>query len=324
MTKTTDTAITIDWIKETGIQWTVSKNNPLEDYTLLKVYNPNMGTTPDADKDWYILQLWAEWWEIFDTTLNDIKVLEIVKSYKWYAPKLINWKPELDDSWKAITEVYYTPEVSVYDKWNIALAKSTENGPVVLGKGGFNSYIEFTTSMQLPDGKLNPLFSTIGTNSQTGEKYPISSMRQEYSMYFEMDWKLYKIRLWASYWKWKDIVEGTFLHAKELWMKKFKETYWTMRFEFYYLNLNAVVKKADKYRYLEWTFKDITKDSVIDLVNKTKEVITNMNNQNFPWISLSNWMETLPYDMNRLILTAWTTEPIINAETEISIDDIPF
>jgi hypothetical protein len=58
---------------------------------------------------------------------------------------------------------------------------------VVLGKGGFNSYIEFTTSMQLPDGKLNPLFSTIGTNSQTGEKYPISSMRQEYSMYFEMD-----------------------------------------------------------------------------------------------------------------------------------------
>jgi hypothetical protein len=55
-----------------------------------------------------------------------------------------------------------------------------------------------------------------------------------------------------------------------------------MRFEFYYLNLNAVVKKADKYRYLEWTFKDITKDSVIDLVNKTKEVITNMNNQNFP------------------------------------------
>jgi hypothetical protein len=29
----------------------VSKNNPLEDYTLLKVYNPNMGTTPDADKD---------------------------------------------------------------------------------------------------------------------------------------------------------------------------------------------------------------------------------------------------------------------------------
>jgi len=142
--------------------------------------------------------------------------------------------------------------------------------------------------MQLEDGTLNPLFNTIGTNSQTGEKYPISIMKQEYSMYFEMDGKLYKIRLGASYGRWKDVQDGTFLHAKDEGQKAFKEQYATMRFEFHYLTLNATVKKADKYKYIDWSFDSVTNESVMESLTKTKDAVSNLNTQNFPGVSVDN------------------------------------
>jgi len=171
-----ETAISTNWITETGTEWNSNwdRVNPLDWFTLLKVYNPMMGQTPDTDKDWFIVELSEDGWIPFKKKLTNVKVLELTKCYKWYAAKLEDGKPKTDEDGKAITEIYYTPEVSVYDKGNIAIAKSTEKGPVVLWKGWFKWYIDFTTSMQLEDWTLNPLFSTIGTNSQTWEKYPIS------------------------------------------------------------------------------------------------------------------------------------------------------
>lgn len=321
------TDITKNWITETWTEWGLDRVNPLADYTLLKVYNPMMWQDPDPSLDWQIVKLWEDWWEEFGKTLKDVKVLTLTKCYKWYATKLEGGKPVTDDSWKAITELYYTPEVSVYDKSNIAIAKSTENGPQVLGKGWFQNYIDFTTAMTLEDWTINPLFNTIGTNSQTWEKYPISIMKQEYSMYFEMDGKLYKIRLWASYWRWKDVQKGTFLYAKDQWMKAFKEAYSTMRFEFHYLTLNAKVEKADKYKFLNWEFDSVTSESVIDQLTKTNWAVDDLNVQNFPWLTVWNWMEALPFDMNRLALT--TREKVADIIDsidweEIDKDNLPF
>ena len=330
----TTTEVSENWIMKTGVQWGSEweRVNPLKDYTLLKVYNPNMGSTPDKELDWTIVKLSPDdGWVPFAKTLENVKVITITKCFKWYASKLEDWKPVKDDNWKAVSELYYTPEVNIYDKSNIALAKSTSKWPKVLGKGWFQSYIEFTTSMQLADWTLNPLFSTIGTNSQTWDKYPISIMKQEYFMYFEMEGTLYKIRLWASYGRWKDVQPWTFLSVKEEWVKAFKETYPTMRFEHYYLTLNAKVEATDKYKFLSWEFASITKDSIIDTLTKTNEDIQSFNENGFPWISIDNQAEALSYDMNRLTLeTSEKVATILEWKWEeadeewISISDVPF
>jgi len=86
MTKTNETTkstdISTDWIKET---WTEGSDQirPLEDYTLLKVYNPMMGSKPDIDKDWFIVELTDDWWIPLDKELKNVQVLELVKCYKW-------------------------------------------------------------------------------------------------------------------------------------------------------------------------------------------------------------------------------------------------
>lgn len=322
--------ISKNWIEESGIEGGTTKVNPLEKYTLLKVYNPILWQIPDIEMDWQIVELTNDWWKPFSKTLSKVKVLDLTKSYKGYATKMTeNW-PVKDENWNTVKELYYTPEVSVYDKSNIAIAKNTENWPIILGKGWFQSYLWFTTSMKLEDGTINPLFSTIGTNSQTWEKYPISIMKQEYSMYFEIESKLYKIRLWSSYGRWKDVQEGTFLHSKEVWMKVFKEEYPTMRFEFHYLTLDATIAKTDKYKYLNWKFNSITEESVMEQLTLTKEAIANLNSLNFPGLNINDWMESLPFNMNRLILsTAEKVVDIIDSkkeeeEWEISLDNLPF
>lgn len=325
-----NTELRKSWIQETGIEGRSEgeNNNPLSEFTFLKVYNPMMWEIPDIEKDGQIVALWEDGWVPFWKELKNVEVLDLTKCYKWYATKLENGTPVTDDSGKAMKELYYTPEVSVFDKGNIAIAKNSPEGPVVLGKWGFKWYIDFTTSMQLEDKTLNPLFSTIGTNSQTWEKYPISIMKQEYYMYFQMDGKLYKIRLWASYGRWKDIQDGTFLHAKNEWMKAFKEAYPTMRFEFHYLTLKASVEKADKYKFLNWSFDSITENSVMEPLNKTRDAVSNLNTQNFPGVTVGNGMESLEFKMNRLAIEApkKVTEPKeATVETgDISLEDVPF
>lgn len=318
------TALANTWINQTWKEWVWSdRQNPMKDFTFLKVYNPMIWQSPDIELDWHILAMTEDWWTPFKKELTDVKVLDITKCYKWYANKLENWKPVKDENGNLVKELYYTPEVSVYDKWNIALAKSTDNWPVVLGKWGFSNYLEFTTKTTLPDNTLNPLFDTLGTNSSTWEKYPISIMKQEFYMYFEMQWSLYKIRLWGSYWRWKSPEEWTVLFAKDKGQSEFKKLYPTLRFEFYYLTLKARIEKADKYKYLHWDFVAITETNVLENVTKTRSSLEQLNVMNFPGVSLDNWMETLSYDMWRLALNAWPIQsPIV--EWEISIDDVPF
>lgn len=322
-----NTSLSTNRITETWTTWSTGKTNALSDYIFIKVYNPSMGSDADKELDGYIVKMWENWWEAFDKELKWIKVLDLTKCYKWYTARLENGKPVLDENGKAKTDVYFTPEVSVYDKSNITLAKSTEDWPVVLGKGWFKSYIDFTTSMQLPDWTINPLFGTIGTNTKTWEKYPISIMKQETYLYFELDWELFKLRLWASYWRWKDVKEGTFLFAKDKGSREFMKQYGWMRFEFHYLTLDAKVMKADSYKYIEWTFNSITSESVIDNLNKTREAITNLNTNNFQWVSLANWMESIQFDINRKLLEMPSEKKELEekeSDTEISVEDIPF
>ena len=321
------TELSASWINETWTAgWSSDRVNPMKDFTLLKVYNPKIWDMPDIEFDGFILAMTENVWIPFTKELKNVKVLEITKCYKGYANKLENWKPIKDEHGQLIKELYYTPEVSVYDRWNIALAKSTDKWPVVLWKWDFDTYLNFTTSTTLADNTLNPLFDTLWTNQTTWEKYPISIMRQEFYMYFEMDWQLYKIRLWGSYWRWKEPKEGTVLFAKDKWIAEFKKTYPTLRFEFYYLTLSATIEKADKYKYLNWDFEWITQTNVLDKVTKTKESLSELNKSNFPWITIENWIEALPYDMWRLALSWPSKSPdiIADAEITIEIEDVPF
>lgn len=326
------TEIQKSWIEEAWTKVSTEERvNPLQEYTLLKVYNPNMGQTPDPQLDGKIVKRTEDGWEIFSDKLEGVEILDLTKCYAGYADKLSEWQPVKDDNGKTVKELYFTPEVSVYSKDNIALAKFTETGPVVLWKGWFQNYMDFTTAMQLPDGTLNPLFKTINTNTQTGEKYPVSVMNPEVYIYFRMDWQLFKLKLGASYGRWKDIKDGTFLAAKDAGAKAFKETHPSIRFEHHYLTLDGEVKAADKYKYLEWSFKQVTATNVVDDVMKTKEAIKAFNESRFPGVATSNGMEALPFDMNRLLLS--TSEKVSDVletkdepiqDWEISVDDLPF
>jgi hypothetical protein len=157
-------------------------------------------------------------------------------------------------------------------------------------------------------------------------------MKQEVYLYFRMDGKLYKLKLWASYGRWKDIKPGTFLAAKEEWVTAFKKTHPSIRFEHHYLTIDGEVKAADKYKFISWSFKEITAANVVDDLVKTKEAISAFNESRFPGVTVTNGMEALPYDMNRLLLgTSEQVTEILEWEVEnttpsdvVDANDLPF
>ena len=300
-----------------------SWESALKDYTILKVYNPMMWKQPDPELDGKILERTEDGWAPFNTKLENVKVLQLTKCHKWYANKMEWWKVVKWEDWKPIQELYITPETSVYDKWNMTLSKMTDSGPVVVWAWTYQDYLQFTTATNLEDWTLNPLFDSIWTNQNTWEKYPISVMKQEFNLYFEMNWKLYKMRLWASYGNFKNPTEWTFLYAQKEAQKAFKESYPKLRFEPYFMTLKWEVKAADKYKYINWQFDSITSTDMSELIISTWEAITNFNSNWFPWVDLTQPALNVPFNIKGwLQLNAWPSNDT-NSEP-VDINDVPF
>lgn len=322
----TTTDLSVSWIQEIGQQqneWD-SYTSPLQDYTLLKVYNPKMWDKPNPELAGKILKLEDGNYVPFTEELKWAKLLRVTKCFQGYAPKLgDDNKPMRDENGNTITDFYFTPETSVYEKGNIAIAKSQEwQWPMVIGKWDFNSFINFTTKMEV-NGKLNPLFDSIKTNLKW-EKYPTSVMKPVTFLYFMIWEDKYKIRLGASYGNYREPASGTFVATEAEAMKDFKSHFPSTRYENFFSTFNWKIKYSGKFYYIEWEYAWITKEDMSPYIKLVNEAVQQYNADRFKWVNISHPREELPYQFTWLMLeTSNKVDDILEPELEPIPDNKP-
>jgi len=337
MTKTTDTT----WQEEARAESWVQESSAMSELPILKVYNKPMGKTAveDVTKAGKIIVKNNGWeFEVFGDEIK-LNVLLVRKFYTGFVPRIDEfWDIQKDENQNVIKDFYYTPEVDVFSKDNIAIWIQRKWGKKeVIGKAPKWDFDAYCKEPKI-NGSINPLFKEMKTNEQTGERYTLSYMKLGYVIYAQdtETEQIYKVIPWGSYWRFSDVQPWTFEDLKNKAKNKYKEEYNTFMLDSF-INTKVTVRSDWKYYYLDWALDWFQERDNRVTVEETRVLINEFNKERFVWVDFDKPLETLWYNAP-LAIWSWINVTAVEErheakqkakstsvdDSEVSISDIPF
>jgi len=315
------------WMQEARDAAWVQESSAMNELPIVKVYNkPMWRGVEDMVKSGKII-IKRNWWE-FEVLWDEMKlnILLVRKFYTGFVPRIDEfWDIKKDENQHVIKDFYYTPEVDVFSKDNIALwIQRKWWGREILGKAPKLNFDTYCKSPKV-DWAINPLFKEVKTNEQTWERYTTSYMKLWYTIYAQdLDTKeIYKIIPWGSYGRFNDIVTWTFEDLKLKARTRYKEENDTMVINSF-INSKVWVRIDWSFSYLDWQLDWFIQEDNRPQVQEINDLVIQFNKERFPWLDFDKPLEFFEY---KRWLSLWTwseaqAEP--NDSWEISIENIPF
>lgn len=313
------------WQEEARQAEGVQESSAMNEIPIVKAYNKPMGKwVEDITKTGKIV-IKRNGWE-FEVLGEEMKlnILLIRKYYTWFVPKINEFGDSIkDDKWNVIKDMYYTPEVDVFNKDNIPLWKQPKWGKrEIIGKASKVNFDSYCKTHKI-NWQINPLFKEVKKNETTGERYVTSYIGNvKYSIYAkDLDsGELYKIIPWGSYGRFNDIADWTFEHLKQEAWNEYKKLH-KSKVITSFINTKVWIRSEGWFNFLDWKLDWFVQEDNRDEVTAITDIVSEFNRDRFIWVNFEKPLELLEYTDSLKIETPKETK---TKTEEISIEDIPF